>query len=101
MAIFSSKCDRCGRRTRNEEEGRPICDDCAQEMGLMLDAAEESTRQCPVDGSSMKKEIAHMIVIDKCPKCHGVWLDGGELDKLTGDLEAEAVTIMTHSLFPC
>ena len=42
-----------------------------------------------------------MIVIDKCPQCNGVWLDGGELDKLTGDLRAEALTIMTHSLFPC
>jgi hypothetical protein len=101
MAIFAAKCDRCGQRTRNEEEGRPICDSCAREMQLMLDAAGENTRQCPLDATPMRKEIAHMIVIDKCPQCNGVWLDGGELDKLTGDLRAEAVTIMTHSLFPC
>ncbi len=101
MAIFGAKCDRCGQRTRNEEEGRAICEGCAQEMQLILQAAEENTRQCPLDASPMKKEIAHMIVIDKCPQCNGVWLDGGELDKLTGDLRAEAVTIMTHSIFPC
>ena len=100
MAIFSAKCDRCGQRTRNEEEGRPICDSCAREMELILDAAKENTRQCPVDASPMKKEIAHMIVIDKCPKCNGVWFDGGELEKMTGDLRAEAVTMMTHSVFP-
>jgi predicted nucleic acid-binding Zn ribbon protein len=101
MAIFSSKCDRCGKRTRNEEEGRPICDGCAREMQLILNAADENIRQCPLDSSPMKKEIAHMIVIDKCPQCNGVWLDGGELEKMTGDLRAEAVTVMTHSLFPC
>ena len=100
MAIFSSKCDRCGQRTRNEEEGRHICDNCTREMELILDAADENVRQCPLDSSPMQKEIAHMIVIDKCPQCHGVWLDGGELEKMTGDLRAEAVTVMTHSLFP-
>jgi Zn-finger nucleic acid-binding protein len=67
-------------------------------MQLILDAAEENTHSCPLDGSPMNKEIAHMIVIDKCPQCKGVWLDGGELDKLTGDLRAEAISVMTHSL---
>lgn len=100
MAIFAPKCDRCGQRTRNKEEGKPICDGCAQEMQLILDAALENIRQCPVDASAMKKEIAHMIVIDKCPQCNGVWLDGGELDKLTGDLRAEALIVMTHRFAP-
>lgn len=100
MAIFAPKCDRCGQRTRNEEEGKPICDNCVQEMQLILDAAEENIRLCPVDASPMKKEIAHMVVIDKCSKCNGVWLDAGELDKLTGDLRIEAVTAMTAGFFP-
>tara|TARA_B110000503_G_scaffold63002_1_gene99648 strand:- start:8951 stop:9169 length:219 start_codon:yes stop_codon:yes gene_type:complete len=68
-------------------------------MQLILDAADENIRQCPLDASPMKKEIAHMIVIDKCPKCHGVWLDGGELDKLADDVCAEAMTAMTHGMF--
>jgi len=98
MSIFAPKCDRCGQRTRNEEDGQPICEACEQEMQLILNAAEENTHACPIDGSPMKKEVAHMIVIDKCPKCKGVWLDGGELEKLTGDLRAEAISVMTHSL---
>ena len=100
MPIFASKCDRCGQRTRNEEEGKPICDNCVREMQLILDAAEENIRHCPVDASPMKKEIAHMVVIDKCSKCNGVWLDGGELDKLTGDLRIEAITAMAAGIFP-
>ena len=74
MAIFAPKCDRCGQRTRNKEQGRPMCEGCLQQMQLMLDAADEEVRPCPVDGSPMKKEIAHMIVIDKCSTCKGVWL---------------------------
>ena len=100
MPIFAPKCHRCGQRTRNEEEGTPVCNNCVQEMQLIMDAAEENVRHCPSDRSPMKKEIAHMIVIDKCPECHGVWLDGGELDKLAGDLQAEAVTSMTAGFFP-
>ena len=99
MPIFAPKCDRCGQRTRNEEEGKPVCDSCVQEMQMILDAAQENIRLCPVDASSMQKEIAHMLVIDKCPTCRGVWLDGGELDKLTGDLQLEAVTAMSAGLF--
>lgn len=99
MPIFAPKCDRCGQRTRNEEEGKPVCDSCVQEMQMILDAAQENIRLCPVDASPMQKEIAHMLVIDKCPTCRGVWLDGGELDKLTGDLQLEAVTAMSAGLF--
>jgi len=43
----------------------------------------------------MKKEIAHMIVIDRCPDCGGIWLDGGELAVIEGDLQAEAVVAMS------
>jgi Zn-finger nucleic acid-binding protein len=39
-----------------------------------------------------------MIVIDKCPQCNGVWLDGGELEKLTDDICAEAMTAMTQGI---
>jgi len=98
MPIFAPKCDRCGKRTRNEDQGKPICDSCVQEMQLILDAAKENVRQCPLDASPMTKEIAHMIVIDKCPQCNGVWLDGGELEKLTDDICAEAMTAMTQGI---
>lgn len=96
MAIFAPKCDRCGQRTRNKEQGRPMCEGCLQQMQLMLNAADEEVRPCPVDGSPMKKEIAHMIVIDKCSTCKGVWLDGGELNKLTHGVQADAIMAVTR-----
>jgi len=95
MALFGEKCARCGRKTRNEVDGKATCVDCEQEMQLLVEAEGETRRGCPVDGAEMSKEIAHMIVIDKCPKCGGVWLDGGELERLKGGVEAEALMAMT------
>jgi hypothetical protein len=95
MALLGEKCDRCGKRTRHKEGDQPICETCAQEMALMIEASSESERLCPVDGQKMSKEIAHMLVVDRCPTCQGVWLDGGELERLRGGVEAEALKAMT------
>jgi len=97
MSLLGERCDRCGTRTRGEEQGHPICQTCAQDMALLLQAASESARQCPADGETMSKEIAHMIVIDRCPKCHGVWLDGGELEYLQTSEQDAALRSMAMS----
>jgi len=94
MALFGEKCHRCGTRTKNKQDDEAICPDCAVEMELMVTASKEESRPCPLDGSKMTKEVAHMVVIDRCPKCKGVWLDGGELERLTSDVESLAVMAM-------
>ncbi|MBD3653397.1 zf-TFIIB domain-containing protein [Kangiella sp.] len=39
--------------------------------------------QCPVcDGVDLAMTTREGIEIDYCPKCRGVWLDRGELDKI-------------------
>ena len=38
---------------------------------------------CPVCKVNMNKLQREEIIIDKCPKCEGIWLDHGELDKLS------------------
>lgn len=38
--------------------------------------------QCPIDGNELLITHRDGIEIDYCPKCRGVWLDRGELDKL-------------------
>lgn len=37
---------------------------------------------CPVDGTELKMSDREGVEIDYCPKCRGVWLDRGELDKI-------------------
>jgi len=38
--------------------------------------------KCPIDGSDLTMTERQGIEIDYCPKCRGVWLDRGELDKI-------------------
>ena len=38
--------------------------------------------KCPLDGSELSIADRSGIEIDYCPRCRGVWLDRGELDKM-------------------
>jgi len=38
--------------------------------------------QCPIDGTALVMTDRSGVEIDYCPKCRGVWLDRGELDKI-------------------
>ena len=48
--------------------------------------------QCPIDQTTLAMTERQGVEIDYCPKCRGVWLDRGELDKLiaVGGREAES-----------
>lgn len=37
---------------------------------------------CPVDNETLVMADRSGVEIDYCPKCRGVWLDRGELDKI-------------------
>ena len=77
MNLLGQKCSRCGKhRTRKSLEGVPTCDVCE----LAIKADQEDLRQCPCDSNTMKKDIVHNIIIDRCEKCGGVWLDGEDLE---------------------
>jgi ribosomal protein L37AE/L43A len=88
MSLLGEKCARCGRRrTRREYEGLPTCEPCEEMIEAKIRAAKEQTRRCPLDGADMAKEIVLSLVIDRCPSCRGVWLDGGELEEMRGTIE--------------
>lgn len=38
--------------------------------------------KCPIDGSDLLISERSGVEVDYCPKCRGVWLDRGELDKI-------------------
>ncbi|MGA1343292.1 MAG: zf-TFIIB domain-containing protein [Hyphomonas sp.] len=38
--------------------------------------------KCPADGETLIMADRSGVEIDYCPKCRGVWLDRGELDKI-------------------
>ena len=96
----------------------------AEEMDLLLEDSEgreeirrratvdtttdEKKRRCPI--CSRKMEKAHItregresrVLIDRCEKRHGTWLDGGELDalvKLSNFPEAHKIHQFLKSMF--
>jgi len=38
--------------------------------------------KCPVDNETLVMTDRSGVEVDYCPKCRGVWLDRGELDKI-------------------
>jgi len=57
----------------------------------------EEVRNCPVDGMAMKKEpiLDGVIIIDRCPKCSGVWLDHEELESIQEAAEDDGSNFAT------
>jgi hypothetical protein len=98
MSLFAAKCVRCGHRTRELYDGKPTCEPCRRTLELKLAAAAEQRRTCPVDGAVMTKTVAHSLVIDRCPACQGVWLDGGELEHLTEEVASEAMMAIARGV---
>src|SRR5215210_844881 len=46
-------------------------------------AAGTSSMRCPRCGGSLKESKVEDLLMDACENCGGVWLDSGELEKLT------------------
>jgi uncharacterized protein len=46
--------------------------------------------KCPIDNADLVMTDRQGIEIDYCPKCRGVWLDRGELDKIIERSGADA-----------
>ncbi len=45
--------------------------------------------KCPVDNETLVMTERQGVEIDYCPKCRGVWLDRGELDKIIEKTETQ------------
>ena len=51
----------------------------------------EPIRICPVDGTTLAKSASNEIIVDRCPKCEGIWLDAGELDAMKEAANQEGI----------
>ncbi|HLL73554.1 MAG TPA: zf-TFIIB domain-containing protein [Pyrinomonadaceae bacterium] len=40
-------------------------------------------RQCPLGHGALLEETRGSVVIDRCEKCDGIWLDKGELEEMS------------------
>ncbi len=99
MALFGEKCARCGkRRTREDYEGLPTCESCRVLLEKKLEASTEQQHPCPIDGAQLEKEVVLSVIVDRCPTCRGVWLDGGELEQLHGSIAAGVTSELVRGL---
>ncbi len=54
-----------------------------QRNSLILEKEKEAYwMRCPKCGDAMKEESLIGIMIDRCPKCNGIYFDNGELETL-------------------
>jgi uncharacterized protein len=53
-----------------------------QEQARLAADAERKSHymRCPKCGGHLTTEELHRVQVDRCPDCHGVWFDGGEID---------------------
>jgi ribosomal protein L37AE/L43A len=99
VALFGEKCARCGKkRTKEEYQGLPTCESCRVLLEKKLEASKEESHSCPVDGQRLEKEIVMSVIVDRCPACRGVWLDGGELEQLRGAIAAGVTSDLVRGL---
>lgn len=103
-------CPKCGTALESKTLGTIPVDQCPSCQGIWFDekelqsvltrshdlhrglhrsTGEPSLNQkrgtCPRDKSGMLRAFSstgERVVLDMCPDCHGLWLDGGELDRL-------------------
>lgn len=55
--------------------------------------------RCPLCNVAMREVDRRGVRIDVCPECRGVWLDGGELDKLLATGESWESEYRTRTPF--
>ena len=73
------KCN-CGNETHDKDTaGNYQCIFCQHKEDLQKRKDAEMIYTCPIDGEQMTKEDIFGIIINKCPICHGTWLDNNRL----------------------
>ena len=61
--------------------------------------ADASVIHCPKCEGTLDEITYEDVQVDRCNKCGGIWLDAGELERLTQKEESEGwLTRMFHSL---
>ena len=67
-------------RKRLEEQAKRAASVADEEKSRLR---ELHYQHCPKCGTKLAEEVMDGVNVDICPSCHGVWLDDGELSKIT------------------
>jgi hypothetical protein len=78
--VIELVCASCGRLTLfpKRPAGVARCASCSE----LAHSARPTPRECPVDGTILEAREAASVIIDRCPRCNGLWFDSGELEAI-------------------
>lgn len=83
--VTVDECPKChGAFFDAKEIGRATGDKELAQYLAQVHGSASSPMVCPACGQLMDLDKIDGVEIDHCTKCYGVWLDAGELDRLTG-----------------
>jgi Zn-finger nucleic acid-binding protein len=88
--VTVDRCPSCNGIWSDERElSRLLAEDAHQLAALRSsnenDLADNRKGRCPRDSSALLRvfsSIDRSVTLDVCPDCHGIWIDGGEFEKL-------------------
>ncbi|MFN8641197.1 MAG: zf-TFIIB domain-containing protein [Candidatus Binatia bacterium] len=85
------RCPQCGGVWCDDHELQTLLDGPRQALAALRGGAGDELDQrpaiCPRDGARLTRMFSsrtRTVTVDACPDCQGIWLDGGELDRLVG-----------------
>jgi hypothetical protein len=91
--------------SRNEDEYFVMKDaELIKEQRARLDAERARAERrahfmkCPKCGADLQEVEFHHLKIDRCPECHGTWLDHGEIEMLE-HVDNSAIRSFVRSMF--
>ena len=88
--VTVDRCTACAGVWFDAEELSQLLSEEAQHIAKLLkgrlgEHADGKKGRCPRDASELMRVYSSMdrsVVLDACGECRGVWLDGGEFEKL-------------------
>ena len=91
QVVDVDRCEHCGGIWFDEKELMPLLREEPRMLKPLLGHSDErgadlQRGNCPKDGAKMVRVYSarnERVVVDSCPECRGIWLDGGgEFDEL-------------------
>ena len=84
------RCPSCGGIWFDDQELIPLLHENLKALASLRtgsDTHDQNSKrgQCPRDATELLRvysSFSKLVVLDSCPQCHGIWLDGGEFEEL-------------------
>ncbi len=90
QATEVDRCARCAGIWFDKHELVPVLHESLPELTALRgrsapERMNQKHGQCPRDATGLirvSSALGHSVILDTCPECQGIWLDGGEFDTL-------------------